>query len=410
MTIKTYRVGGSVRDELIGNVPKGDNDWVVTGASLEYFDGFKQVGKDFPVFLHPETGEEYALARIERKTGRGYTGFNCDFSPDITIEEDLSRRDLTINAIASDGKTYTDPFNGMYDISNKILRHVGPAFSEDPLRVLRTARFAAKFPDFTIAPETLQLMEHLSTSGELNSLTPERVWMETSKALLTENPHIYFEILKDCHALQYVFPELYKLIGVPQPVKWHPEGDVWTHTMLVLRNAGKLSDPIIKWAALLHDLGKGETPKDILPHHYGHEETGEKIAEELCDRLRVPTEYKKAAMKGARFHTHVYRLSELKPKTILKLLKRIDCFRNPINLERLLYVCECDKKGRGNNKPIEFIEPGILLTMFTMAKNIDVKTIIEEEGLHGLALGQRIHKIRLNKIRNVKKEWLEQTN
>ncbi|ACY57472.1 tRNA nucleotidyltransferase [Yersinia pestis D106004] len=302
-----YLVGGAVRDSLL-NLPVTEQDWVVVGATPEQLLklGYQQVGKDFPVFLHPVSHEEYALARTERKSGQGYTGFTCYAAPDVTLEDDLLRRDLTVNAIArsADGE-FIDPYHGKQDLENRVLRHVSDAFGEDPLRVLRVARFAARFAylGFTIAPETMSLMSNMAQSGELSALTPERVWKETEKALKTQSPHVYFQVLRDCGALAVLFPEIERLFGVPAPEKWHPEIDTGIHTLMTLAIAAQLSPEVdIRFAALCHDLGKGLTPKEHWPHHHGHGPAGVKLVEQLCQRLRIPNPVRDLAKLVAEYH------------------------------------------------------------------------------------------------------------
>jgi tRNA nucleotidyltransferase (CCA-adding enzyme) len=350
--MKIYLVGGAVRDQLLGR-PHVERDFVVVGATPEDLRslGYRPVGKDFPVFLHPATGEQYALARTERKTGPGYYGFATRFAPDVTLEEDLARRDLTINAMAqADGGAVIDPYGGRRDLEARLLRHVSPAFVEDPLRVLRVARFAARFAPlgFTVAPETLELMRGIVVSGEMAALVPERVWVETERALGEERPPVYFEVLRACGALAVVFPEIAALYGVPQPAKWHPEIDTGVHTMQVLEVATELSrDTTVRFAALVHDVGKGLTPRAAWPSHFGHEEAGARLIEKLADRLRIPTEHRELAILVARHHAGVHRVAEQRPATVLELLERIDAFRRPERFERLLLACEADARGRG---------------------------------------------------------------
>ncbi|MDQ1342919.1 MAG: hypothetical protein QG571_1539 [Pseudomonadota bacterium] len=350
--MKIYLVGGAVRDQLLGR-PHVERDFVVVGATPEDLRalGYRPVGKDFPVFLHPATGEQYALARTERKTGPGYYGFATRFAPDVTLEEDLARRDLTINAMAqADGGTIIDPYGGRRDLEARLLRHVSPAFVEDPLRVLRVARFAARFAPlgFTVAPETMELMRGIVASGEMAALVPERVWVETERALGEDRPQVYFEVLRACGALAEVFPEIAALDGVPQPEKWHPEIDTGVHTMQVLEVATELShDTTVRFAALVHDVGKGLTPRDAWPRHFGHEEAGARLIEKLADRLRIPTEHRELAILVARYHAGVHRVAEQRPATVLELLERTDAFRRPDRFERLLLACEADARGRG---------------------------------------------------------------
>ncbi|MCL1860616.1 MAG: multifunctional CCA addition/repair protein [Proteobacteria bacterium] len=352
--MRAYLVGGTVRDALLG-LPVKDRDWVVVGETPEAMlaRGFRPVGRDFPVFLHPETREEYALARTERKSGRGYTGFVCHTAPDVTLEEDLSRRDLTINAIAreADG-ALIDPYGGAGDLEAKVLRHVGPAFTEDPLRVLRTARFAARLPDFSLAPETLSLMRSMSESGELDHLTPERVWKELSRGLMEERPSRMFHILRECGALVCILPELDRLFGVPQPPAFHPELDTGEHTMRVIDCAASAGHSLeIRWACLLHDLGKAETPADILPHHYGHEARSALLAGQISERLRAPASCRDFAVLFAREHGNLGLIGEMRPNTITSLLERCDCARRPERFLALLDAATCDYFGRGGHWP-----------------------------------------------------------
>ena len=349
--MRIYLVGGAVRDEQLG-IPHQERDWCVVGATpddlLEL--GYRQVGKDFPVFLHPETGEEYALARTEKKTAPGYHGFDVDFSSDVSLVEDLRRRDLTINAIAKDAAgRIVDPFGGVGDIERRLLRHVSDAFAEDPVRVLRVAKFAARFSDFdfTIAPETMDLMRQMVSDGEIDALVPDRVWKETEAALGGSNIRVYFEVLRDCGALRILFPEVDALFGVPQPEQWHPEIDTGLHVMMVLEQAEALSHELdVRFAALTHDLGKGTTPRSKLPSHPGHETRGCKLIRQMAARLPVPNNCRDLALLVAEFHTHCHRALELRPGTILKVLEKTDAFRRPRRFERFLLACEADARGR----------------------------------------------------------------
>ncbi|MCL2875338.1 MAG: multifunctional CCA addition/repair protein [Betaproteobacteria bacterium] len=357
-----YVVGGAVRDALLG-LPVKDRDWVVVGETVETMleRGFRPVGRDFPVFLHPETHEEYALARTERKSGRGYTGFVCYTTPDVTLEEDLSRRDLTINAIAREPEgALVDPYGGARDLEAKVLRHVGPAFAEDPLRVLRVARFAARLPEFSLAPETLALMRAMSGGGELDHLTPERVWKELSRGLMEARPSRMFRVLRECGALVRILPEVDRLFGVPQQPAWHPEIDTGEHTMLVIDHAAQAGHGLeIRWACLLHDLGKGETPADILPHHYEHEIRSAPLAEQISERLRAPASCRDFAVLFAREHGKFKRIGEMRPNSITSLLERCDCVRRPERFFALLDAAACDFLGRGGYRPATcpYIEP-----------------------------------------------------
>ncbi|KAA0646420.1 fused tRNA nucleotidyltransferase/2',3'-cyclic phosphodiesterase/2' nucleotidase/phosphatase Cca, partial [Escherichia coli] len=349
--MKIYLVGGAVRDALLG-LPVKDRDWVVVGSTpQEMLDaGYQQVGRDFPVFLHPQTHEEYALARTERKSGSGYTGFTCYAAPDVTLEDDLKRRDLTINALAQDDNgEIIDPYNGLGDLQNRLLRHVSPAFGEDPLRVLRVARFAARYAHlgFRIADETLALMREMTHAGELEHLTPERVWKETESALTTRNPQVFFQVLRDCGALRVLFPEIDALFDVPAPAKWHPEIDTGIHTLMTLSMAAMLSPQVdVRFATLCHDLGKGLTPPELWPRHHGHGPAGVKLVEQLCQRLRVPNEIRDLARLVAEFHDLIHTFPMLNPKTIVKLFDSIDAWRKPQRVEQLALTSEADVRGR----------------------------------------------------------------
>jgi tRNA nucleotidyltransferase (CCA-adding enzyme) len=367
--MRIYLVGGAVRDALLGR-PARERDWVVVGATPETLErrGFRPVGRDFPVFLHPETHEEYALARVERKTGPGYRGFAVEFSPDVTLEEDLRRRDLTINAIARDeAGELVDPYGGRADLARRVLRHVSDAFVEDPVRILRVARFAARYAPlgFTVADETLALMRRMVADGEVNALVAERVWAETAKALAEDRPDVYFEVLRACGALAVVFPELDRLWGVPQPAKWHPEVDTGVHVMMVLRQAARLApEPRIRFAALTHDLGKGETPADRWPRHHGHEERSVRLVERLCERLRVPND-----------------------------------FRRPERFVEFLVACEADIRGRAGLEERPYPQAEYLRE----ARRVAAETVLDaadREGLAGPAIGQRLRERRVAAIRD----------
>lgn len=355
--MKIFTVGGAVRDALLGRAVK-DRDYVVVGATVDEMKakGFRPVGRDFPVFLHPQTQQEYALARTERKSGRGYHGFTFHAAADVTLEQDLARRDLTINAIAQDEDgTLIDPFAGQQDLRAKVLRHVGPAFAEDPVRVLRVARFAARFDDFSIAPETMALMRQMVDDGEVDHLVPERVWAELAKNLAERHCRRFFDVLDACGALTKLFPELARLKGVPQRADYHPEGDAWVHTLLVFDAAAALSEDItVRFAALLHDLGKALTPAEVLPRHLGHEARGVQPAQELCARLRVPTDCRDLALLAIRHHGQIHQLERadgMRPPTIARLLREMDGFRRPERFERLLQVCLADYTGRSGERP-----------------------------------------------------------
>ncbi|HEV2332829.1 MAG TPA: multifunctional CCA addition/repair protein, partial [Gammaproteobacteria bacterium] len=366
--------------------------------------GYQPVGKDFPVFLHPETHEEYALARTERKTGRGYHGFEFMSAPGVTLEQDLQRRDLTLNAIAedTDGRLI-DPYGGERDLKARRLRHISPAFSEDPVRVLRVARFAARFAPlgFEVAPETLALMRGMSEDGEVDHLVPERVWQETVKALACERPSVYFETLRACGALKKVFPELERLYGVAQPAKWHPEIDTGVHVMMVLDQAARLSpDLTVRYAALTHDLGKGTTPKDILPHHYGHEERSVKLVEELCARLKTPREFKELALVVAKHHGLVHKAEEIRSDTLLKLLENVDAFRRPERFELFLTACEADHRGRTGLEDTPFPQADYLRRAFAAARAVTTGPL-DTAKLSGAEIGAELKKKRLEAVRAV---------
>ena len=378
--MQVYLVGGAVRDELLG-IPVKERDWCVVGATPDDLlnKGFRPVGKDFPVFLHPETGEEYALARTERKTSAGYHGFAFDTSPDVTIEADLGRRDLTINALAkdSDGKLI-DPFNGRSDLGKRWLRHVSDAFTEDPVRILRTAKFTARLADlgFRIAPETRDLMRRIVASGEADALVPDRIWKETAAALTGPNPRLYFEALRACNALRVVFPEVEALFGVPQPAEWHPEIDAGLHTMMVLDQVEVLSQKLdVRFAALVHDLGKATTDKRLLPSHAGHEERGCKLIDSLSERLPVPRACRELGILAARYHTHCHRAFELRDVTIVKLLEHTDAFRRPERFEKFLSVCEADARGRTGLEQRIYAQADYLRGAFAAASTINAGTV-----------------------------------
>ncbi|NNC77277.1 MAG: multifunctional CCA addition/repair protein [Woeseiaceae bacterium] len=374
--MQVYLVGGAVRDELLG-IPAREKDWCVVGTTPEEMHAlnYRPVGKDFPVFLHPDTNEEYALARTERKTASGYHGFAFNTSPHVTIEEDLSRRDLTINAIAKDASgRLIDPFNGVADIENRVLRHVSDAFIEDPVRILRTAKFAARFQSlgFKVADETMTLMRDIVRSAEADALVPDRVWKETEEALRGPNPRIFFETLRDCGALAIVYPEIDALFGIPQPEKWHPEIDTGLHTMMVLEQACLLSDSIdVRFAALVHDLGKATTRKSDLPNHPGHEKRSVKLIRAMSKRLPLPTACRDLAFLVAEFHTHCHRAAELRHDTVLKVLERTDAFRRPERFERFLLACEADARGRTGLEKREYPQSDMLREAFSAASAVN---------------------------------------
>ncbi len=402
--MKIFLVGGAVRDKLLG-LPVDERDWVVVGATPEDMTelGFKQVGKEFPVFLHPESNEEYALARTERKTGPGYHGFEFDTATDVSLEDDLKRRDLTINAIAEDADgTLVDPFGGQTDLEERRLKHISDAFAEDPVRVLRVARFAARFAEhgFEVAPETLALMRQMTEAGEADALTPERVWIETEKALSSSHPSVYFRVLRDCTALAKVFPEIDTLFGVPQPERWHPEIDTGEHTLMVLEQAAVLSDdPVVRFAALVHDLGKGATPPEQWPSHPGHEARSVELVRALSERLKIPNAYRNLAEKVARFHGHVHRADELRPATKLDVLEKTDAFRRPQEFERLLTACEADYRGRTGFEQRDYPQAGIMRNALAAAVAISIDDI-DSDGLEGAEIGERMRQKRIEAIRS----------
>ena len=374
---KIYCVGGAVRDQLLG-LPVQDHDWVVVGSTPEDMvaQGFQPVGKDFPVFLHPQTHEEYALARTERKTARGYKGFAVYAAPDVTLEQDLLRRDFTINAIAQDADgNLIDPHNGIADLRAGILRHVSTAFSEDPVRILRAARFAARF-GFAIAPETLELMRGMVNNGEVDALVAERVWQELARGLLEKKPSRFFETLRSCGALAKILPELDALFGVPQPEKYHPEIDCGIHTLLVADDAARHDYPLeVRFAALTHDLGKGSTPKDILPRHIGHELRSVELLRKLSRRLRVPRECSDLALLAARYHGDIHRAFELRAETVFKLFQSADAWRRPERFSRLLQVCASDVRGRSGHEQDDYPQAAYLLELLAAARAVDAGEI-----------------------------------
>ncbi|PCH56803.1 MAG: multifunctional CCA addition/repair protein [Legionellales bacterium] len=403
--LNCYLVGGAVRDKLL-NIEVEDHDWVVVGSTAATMldRGFKQVGKNFPVFLHPKTKEEYALARTERKTAPGYHGFACISDPSVTLEDDLLRRDLTINAMAEDPDgNIIDPHNGQVDLKNKILRHVSEAFTEDPVRVLRIARFAARLEpyNFTIAPETMLLMQQMVQNGELNHLVPERVWQELAKSLTTTSPRTFIEVLRECGALEILLPEIAALWGVPQNPKWHPEIDTGVHVMLALDMATQLtSDPVTRFAVLCHDLGKALTPKDILPAHHGHEQRGVAPIKQLSSRLNIPKAYRDLAIKVAKLHLLSHTILDLKASTILKLLEQLDAFRNPELVEKFAIACTADARGRSGLKDTTYAQADILRSIFIAVKKISAKPLFAA-GLRDNILKNTLDKLRITAINTV---------
>ncbi|MFC3700105.1 multifunctional CCA addition/repair protein [Reinekea marina] len=401
--MKTYLVGGAVRDELLG-IPFKDKDYVVVGASPEDLlsQGFTQVGDDFPVFLHPKTKDEYALARTERKSGHGYTGFSVTFDADVTLEEDLLRRDLTINAIAkTDDGQFVDPYGGLADIQNKTLRHVSPAFCEDPLRVLRVARFAARLYNhgFQVADETMLLMENMVSSGELEHLVAERVWQELSRALQAEVPSEFFNVLKRCGALKVIFPELDRLFGIPQTMRWHPEVDTGIHTLKALdicRSMTQQLEPL--FATLCHDLGKGLTQDAVLPSHHGHEGSGANLIKKLAKHYKWPTKATVLAERVARYHTHSHNIKNLKPTTIVKLIKSLGGFSQPELIDQFSMVCEADFRGRSGFEQHTYTQKEILKQCFQVASEVTAQRFVDK-GLKGKAIGEALDLERASRVK-----------
>ena len=410
--MQIYRVGGSVRDELLG-LPVKDRDWVVVGATPEQMSaaGFLPVGKDFPVFLHPETREEYALARTERKTARGYKGFAIHTSPEVTLEEDLARRDLTINSIAVHGQWtlgngqndaesgLIDPYGGRRDLRERVLRHVTDAFREDPVRILRVARFAARFADFRVAPETLQLMREMVEHGEADHLVAERVWQELSRGLMEDMPSRLFDVLAECGALKVLLPEVDRLWGVPQRADYHPEIDTGVHVLMVLDLSARLRAPLtVRFACLVHDLGKGTTPAEMLPRHIGHEERSVKLLRAVCERLRVPVDCKELAEVVAREHGNIHRSGDFSAAAVVRLLERCDAFRKPARFGEILLACECDARGRLGFEDQPYPQGARLAGALAVAQAVDTAAIAQQamgQGLAGPKVGERIHAARI---------------
>ncbi len=398
--MQVYCVGGAVRDELLG-LRVQDRDFVVVGSTPAEMEsaGYKPVGKDFPVFLHPNTRDEYALARTERKTAKGYKGFQVHADPDVTLEQDLARRDLTINAIAKDESgNLIDPYSGIQDLKDKVLRHVSPAFAEDPVRILRAARFAARFVDFEVAPLTMDLMREMVEKGEVDALVPERVWQEISKGLMEEKPSRMFEVLRACGALKKIMPELDALWGVPQPVNHHPEVDTGVHVMMVIDYAAAKQYQLpVRFAALMHDLGKGTTPIDILPRHIGHEQRSVDLLHVLSKRLRVPNDCKELAHIVAKFHGKVHQVKEMRSETLLKFLVDTDAIRQPERFHDFLLACECDIRGRTGYETQAFEEAGLLLSLLKAATEVDAGAVAK---LHDAPekIKQAVYEARLNAL------------
>ena len=400
--MKVYLVGGAVRDALLG-YPSSENDWVVVGATPADLlaQGFQQVGKDFPVFLHPDTRDEYALARTERKRGHGYTGFAVHCDPAVTLEQDLLRRDLTINAMArSPDGDIIDPYGGQRDLAAKVLRHVSDAFVEDPLRVLRTARFAARYAHlgFSVAPETLALMAEIVDQDELAHLPAERIWVEMERALGERDPQVFVQVLRDCGALARLLPELEALFGVPQTEKYHPEIDTGVHTLMALQQAALLTPATdVRFALLLHDLGKGTTPRAEWPRHIAHERRGLKLVEQVCQRLKAPGQHRELALKVCEYHTHCHRALELRGKTLLKLLNATDALRRPERFEAFLLACEADARGRKGLEQRDYPQADYLRCAQAMAQEVSAAAF-SEQGLQGKALGEAIAAERVRRL------------
>ncbi len=400
--MEIYLVGGAVRDQLL-QLPVKERDWVVVGATPQAMidQGYRQVGKDFPVFLHPKTNEEYALARTERKTAPGYKGFVVHAASDVTLDEDLQRRDLTINAMAqSKDGALIDPFHGRQDLERRLLRHVSPAFVEDPVRILRVARFAARLAPlgFTVADETNALMRAMVANGEVDALVPERVWAELDKALGEPTPAQFFEVLRACGALERLFPEIARLYGVPQPAQHHPEIDTGVHTMLVLQQAARLTpDRQVRFAALVHDLGKGTTPPEEWPKHHAHEQRGVELVKALCQRLRAPKEYRDLAVLATRYHGKYHRAAELRPATILELLEDTDALRRPQRFEQFLLACEADSRGRPGFEDREYVQVRLLQTARTAAAEVTAAAYLAQ-GLEGVQIKEAMRQERVRRI------------
>jgi len=405
--MKRYLVGGAVRDALL-HLPVVDRDWVIVGADVDALiaAGYQAVGADFPVFLHPETHEEHALARSERKTGPGYRGFAFHAGPEVTLEEDLLRRDLTINAMAEDEDgVLIDPFGGKADLEHKVFRHVSPAFAEDPVRILRLARFAARHPDFTVAPETQALMRQMVDAGEADALVPERVWREVSRGLMEQKPSRMFEVLRACGALERVLPEVARLFGVPQRADYHPEVDTGVHLMMVLDMAARLGTSLaVRYACLGHDLGKGTTPPEILPKHLRHEERSVALVREMSERLRVDNASASLAVLTAREHGNVHRSAEFGAKALLRLLERCDALRRPERFAELLLACECDARGRLGLEERSYPPRELLSEALRRVQAVDASAVAEAalaRGARGPAIGEAIRDARIEALREL---------
>ncbi|OOG44000.1 multifunctional CCA addition/repair protein [Polaromonas sp. A23] len=419
--MEIFMVGGAVRDALLG-LPVQDHDWVVVGATPEELValGYLPVGKDFPVFLHPQTREEYALARTERNTARGYRGFEVYAAPEVTLEEDLARRDLTINSIAASSRparasgtfeanldTLVDPYGGKRDIQNKVLRHVTDAFREDPVRILRLARFAARFDDFTVAPETMALMREMVAQGEVDALVAERVWQELARGLMERKPSRMFEVLRECGALRHLLPEVDRLWGVPQRAEYHPEVDTGVHLMMVLDMSAQLEASLaVRFACLGHDLGKGTTPANVLPKHIGHEERSAKLLKNVCERLRIPTDCRELAAVVAFEHGNIHRSAEFSAAALVRLLERCDAFRKPARFAEVLLACECDARGRLGLENEAYPQRLRLASVLAAAQTVVTETVAQAAqaaGLSGPQIGEKIHAARAQAVRT----WLE---
>jgi tRNA nucleotidyltransferase (CCA-adding enzyme) len=416
--MKTYLVGGAVRDSLMAlaggahQASHVDRDWVVVGATPEAMaaEGFLPVGRDFPVFLHPDTREEYALARTERKTAPGYHGFAFHTAPGVTLEDDLARRDLTINAMAVAAEhaddparaPLIDPHHGQRDLQQRVLRHVTGAFAEDPVRILRLARFAARFPDFSVAPETLDLMRRMVADGEVDHLVAERVWQELARGLMEQRPSRMFDVLRECGALQRLLPEVERLWGVPQRAEYHPEIDTGVHLMMVLDMSARLAAPLtVRFACLCHDLGKGTTPADVLPRHIGHEERSAKLLKGVCERLRVPVDCREIADVVAREHGNIHRSGDFAAAALVRLLERCDALRKPARFHEVLLACECDARGRLGLHEQPYPQRARLAQALAWAQSVDTATVAAQaqaEGLSGPRVGEKIHRARVEAV------------
>jgi tRNA nucleotidyltransferase (CCA-adding enzyme) len=418
--METYAVGGAVRDELLG-LPVKDRDWVVVGATPQVMlaRGFVPVGRDFPVFLHPQTHEEYALARTERKTAPGYAGFAFHAAPGVTLEQDLVRRDLTINAMAKDeAGAVIDPHNGRTDLAARVLRHVSPAFAEDPVRILRVARFAARFADFSIAAETMELMRGMVAAGEVDALVAERVWQELARGLMETRPSRMFEVLRECGALRCLLPEVDALWGVPQRADYHPEIDTGVHVMMVIDMSARLAAALpARFAALMHDLGKACTPADILPRHHGHEAKSVGLLEAICERLRVPTDCRDVARLVARFHGDIHRVAELRPETRLTLLERCDALRRPERFDLILLACEADYRGRLGWEGRDYTPATSWRTALAAVRTVDAgaiahaiaRTIADKDQADPHAIARAISAARVDVLRKLSKQPTDET-